>query len=191
MKKRRWILILLLILALLIPGLELVLRRNTALNSLGEWLYKRGRYKEAGKIFDGYAEEEEGAANLAKSRYKQGDYESAADAAEQALQKDQNNAETHYDKGNIAFMNEDYQSAVEEYEKALLLNPEDDDARENLELALTKLDKNPPPPPDPNEDEDKKNEEEVRNILDALDNLEARERKQQDKQGTPKTDNWW
>ncbi len=88
-------------------------------------------------------------------------------------------------------MNEDYQSAVEEYEKALLLNPEDDDARENLELALTKLDKNPPPPPDPKEDEDKKNEEEVRNILDALDNLEARERKQQDKQGTPKTDNWW
>ncbi|MDY0381387.1 MAG: tetratricopeptide repeat protein, partial [Candidatus Cloacimonadaceae bacterium] len=146
---------------------------------------------EAGKIFDGYAEEEEGAANLAKSRYKQGDYESAADAAEQALQKDQNNAETHYDKGNIAFMNEDYRSAVEEYEKALLLNPEDDDARENLELALTKLDKNPPPPPDPKEDEDKKNEEEVRNILDALDNLEARERKQQDKQGTPKTDNWW
>ncbi|MDD3548206.1 MAG: hypothetical protein PHT61_08185, partial [Candidatus Cloacimonetes bacterium] len=84
MKKRRWILITLLVLALLILGLELMLRRNTALNSLGEWLYKHGRYKEAGKIFDGYAEEEEGAANLAKSRYKQGDYESAADAAEQA-----------------------------------------------------------------------------------------------------------
>ncbi|MCK9556897.1 MAG: tetratricopeptide repeat protein [Candidatus Cloacimonetes bacterium] len=192
MKRKRGVLLLLLALALLIPGLDLLLRKHSVYNSLGEWLYRQERFDKAAKVFDGLAEEEEGAANLAKSLYKQGEYDGASEAAEQALQKSEDKADLHYDRGNIAYMKEDYKTAVEEYEKALLMNPEDDDARENLELALTKLDENQAsPPPEPKEDEDQRNEEEVRNILDALDFLEARERKQQSKQGAPQTDYWW
>lgn len=191
MHKRKTMFVMLLILLAFLIG-ELMFRPRAALGSLAKMLYSRQRYEAAGKIFDRYKDDEESAANLAKSHYRQGDYKQAQEAANSALQMNPEDASALYDRGNIAFKEQDYQKAVEYFEEALLRNPVDSDIRENLELALQKLQENPPPPPpEPKQEENKREEEEVRNMLEALDNLEARERKNQRRQEIPKVDNWW
>ena len=108
------------------------------------------------------------------------------------MKKDPAGAALHYDRGNIAFQKEDYEAAVNSYEEALLIDPSDEDCKANLELALKKLDENPPEPELEQESEDEqRDEEEVRNILEALDNLETRDRKKQENKTPPKTQNWW
>jgi tetratricopeptide (TPR) repeat protein len=189
-KQKIMLIVLLLLLALLLA--ELLFRPRTVFSSLAQMLYKQQRYESAAKIFDRYKEDEAAAANLAKSRYQQGEYQQAQEASEAALKKQPDNAESLYDRGNIAFKEEDYSKAVEYFEEALLKDPTDNDARANLELALQRLAEKPPPPaPEPKPDKDKREEEEVRNMLEALDNLEARERKNQRRQEIPKTDHWW
>lgn len=53
-------------------------------------------------------------------------------------------ASAHYNLGNTLFAGQKYKDAIEEYKKALRLEPKREDARHNLELALAKL-----PPPNP------------------------------------------
>jgi tetratricopeptide (TPR) repeat protein len=53
-------------------------------------------------------------------------------------------ASAHYNLGNALFVDEKWKDAIEEYKKALRLEPRRDDARRNLELALARI---PPPPP--------------------------------------------
>jgi len=63
----------------------------------------------------------------------------AGDAPDTALR-----ASAHYNLGNTLFAGQKYKDAIEEYKKALRLEPHREDARHNLELALAKL-----PPPNP------------------------------------------
>lgn len=63
----------------------------------------------------------------------------AGDAPDTALR-----ASAHYNLGNTLFAGQKYKDAIEEYKKALRLEPKREDARHNLELALAKL-----PPPNP------------------------------------------
>ncbi|MCB5253675.1 MAG: tetratricopeptide repeat protein [Candidatus Cloacimonadaceae bacterium] len=194
MSGKQKILLSILAFLLLLLILELVLRPQVFRNSLGRELMNLKRYESAQKLFAKDAENESAvsAGNLAKSRYKKGDFSEAESASEEALTKDPEAAALHYDRGNIAFQQEDYEAAVKSYEQALLSDPTDEDTKANLELALKKLDENPPPPePEPEPDEEQRDEEEVRNILEALDNLEARERKNQNDRTPPKTQNWW
>ncbi len=53
-------------------------------------------------------------------------------------------ASAHYNLGNTLYAGQKYKDAIEEYKKALRLEPAREDARHNLELALAKL-----PPPNP------------------------------------------
>ena len=68
-------------------------------------------------------------------------------------------AEKHkafHNLGNT-FMNEKkYQEAVEAYKNALRNNPNDDETRYNLALAMEMLDKNPPPPDNKDNKDDNK-----------------------------------
>jgi tetratricopeptide (TPR) repeat protein len=54
-------------------------------------------------------------------------------------------AQAYYNLGNIYFMHERYDLAVDSYQEALLRMPDDADARYNLELALQRLMPTPPP----------------------------------------------
>lgn len=45
----------------------------------------------------------------------------------------------NYNLGNIAFNNSDFRSAIENYKRALRIDPDDDRARQNLRLAQLKL----------------------------------------------------
>ena len=183
------ILLIVLIVLILALILELLLRPDVFFNSLGSELYGLKRYKAADAIFNRHQDKAENLANSSKSRYKSGDFKAAQEPSDQALENALNDPSLHYDRGNIAYQDKDYQGAVDSYREALLLNPNDRDAKANLELALRKLKENPPPPPQ--KQEEQSDQEEVRNILEALDNKEARDRQQQQGNQAPRTDKWW
>ncbi len=80
--------------------------------------------------------------NAANALYRQGDYAEALKQLQKALQVDESDAlaqNAHFNAGNAAFNGEDWQAAVDDYTAALLRNPDDQDAKINLELALQKL----------------------------------------------------
>ena len=191
MARKQKIFTILILLIGLILLFEIVFRHSAFLNSLGTLLYRRQNFATAEQIFSRNGDEAPAAANKAKSHYKQGEFAEADSAAQDALQVLEDSADVHYDRGNIAYMQDDYRAAVESYEKALLIDPDDEDVRANLELALKKLEENPPPKPQPKSEEQEREKEEVQNALEALDNLEARERKEQSPKTSPKIDNWW
>ncbi|HNQ42844.1 MAG TPA: tetratricopeptide repeat protein [Candidatus Cloacimonadota bacterium] len=193
MKPRsRRILLFMLIIVLVALLSELILRPDVLFNSLGSELFGLKRYKSADSIFSRHSKSPENLSNSSKARYKSGDYPEAKDRSEAALGLAKNDPNLLYDRGNIAYQEQDYQGAVKFYRDALLLNPHDQDTKANLELALRKLQENPPPPPQKQEDQkDQKDQEEVRNILEALDNKEARDRQQQNDRPIPRTDKWW
>ena len=80
--------------------------------------------------------------NAANTLYRQGNYEEALKQLQKALQVGEPDAlaqNVHFNAGNAAFNGEDWQAAVDDYTAALLRNPDDQDAKVNLELALQKL----------------------------------------------------
>jgi hypothetical protein len=81
--------------------------------------------------------------NIANVHYRQEDYEQAQGAIERALiaAEGQGGLSQHsfYNLGNIFFQSEQYETAIEAYKEALRLNPNDIEAKQNLELALRQL----------------------------------------------------
>lgn len=82
-------------------------------------------------------------ANLGIALAENGALERARQALDYALSKANNNssliAQIHYNLGNIQYLERKYMEAIAEYQKALLLNPDDHAARYNLELAYRRL----------------------------------------------------
>ena len=80
--------------------------------------------------------------NAANTLYRQGDYAGALEQLQKALAVAQADAvadNAHFNAGNASFQSEDWQAAVDAYTQVLLRNPDDYDAKINLELALQKL----------------------------------------------------
>ena len=80
--------------------------------------------------------------NLASSLYRQQDWEGAGKALQTV--KDiapagENAARWHYNSGDVALQKKDYASAVEAFRQALLLTPDDLDAKENYIYAKLML----------------------------------------------------
>jgi len=77
-----------------------------------------------------------------------GQYETATLALRQAIQRGDTalQANAHYNLGNLAFAQADYTTAIRAYQQAILLRPNFEDARFNLELALSYLDQPTPTP---------------------------------------------
>lgn len=77
-------------------------------------------------------------AEQADSAYKAGNYKEAVRLYESAL-KTEKSAETYYNAGNAYFRLDDYPRAILNYERALRINPSDEDAAYNLDLCRTKI----------------------------------------------------
>lgn len=79
--------------------------------------------------------------NAGNVYYRQEDYENALLQAYQALRNaDESVAQSaFYNIGNVQFNTQDYEAAIESYKEALRINPNDIDAKHNLELALRQL----------------------------------------------------
>ena len=118
-----------------------------------------------------------------------------ADSIFNALSQSSNNTQikesSFYNLGNIAFDKLDYQKSISMYKHALRINPNNDDARDNLRLAQLKLkeqqnnkDKNK----DKNKDQDKQDNKDKQQNKDNQDQSkdnkqnEQKDEKNQDKQ---------
>ena len=121
-----------------------------------------------------------------------------ADSIFNALSQSSNNTQikesSFYNLGNIAFDKQDYQKSISMYKHALRINPNNDDARDNLRLAQLKLkeqqnnkDKNK----DKNKDQDKQDNKDKQQNKDNQENQdqskdnkqnEQKDEKNQDKQ---------
>jgi len=79
--------------------------------------------------------------NMAGALYNQGGYEEAVERFEKALktQDSAQNLRSHFNLGNTYFQMEDFQKAIEQYQRVLELNPDDMDAKFNLEYARKRL----------------------------------------------------
>ena len=111
-------------------------------------LYNRGRFAEAEKA---YADADMNHPKDIRHRYNRGcaayqnsDYQGAAAAFSSVLRR-ADDGETRfkaaYNLGNTAYKQGDFGSAIAYYKKAILSNPENGDAKYNLELALKRLQK--------------------------------------------------
>jgi Ca-activated chloride channel family protein len=81
--------------------------------------------------------------NAANTHYRQAGYEQAQQELEHALVSEEGQGSldqnSYYNLGNIFFQAEQYETAIEAYKEALRLDPDDLQAKQNLELALRQL----------------------------------------------------
>ena len=96
--------------------------------------FRKGLVKDSTSFISSY--------DLASSLYLQKDYDNAAKALERVESRlpDSEYADRwHFNKGNIALQQQDWQTAVEAFKQALLLNPGDLEAKESYIYAKKKL----------------------------------------------------
>ena len=109
-------------------------------------LYNQGRFAEAEAAYaDGdmsHPKDIRYRYNRGCAAYQNSDYQGSTAAFSSVLRRAED-AETGfkaaYNLGNTAYKQGDFASAVEYYKKAILFNPENEDAKYNLELALKGL----------------------------------------------------
>lgn len=77
--------------------------------------------------------------NLANTLYRMEEYSDAAKYMETAENACQNDADIFYNKGNIALAEKNFNTAVDAFKQALLLRPDDVDAKENYIYAKKML----------------------------------------------------
>ena len=110
--------------------------------------FDEGNYEEALKAYvDAQAEHPDAPAlqyNIANVYFRRGETDEAV-SAYQAVVANESTSElleawAHFNTGNVHFGKESYEDAVTAYSEALKIDPGDIEARQNLELALRKLD---------------------------------------------------
>ena len=83
--------------------------------------------------------------NAGNAYHREGNFETAAAQTQQSIRTSEGELAEHsyYNLGNTYFKVEDWQAAIDAYKEALRINPDDEQAKYNLELALKKLQEQP------------------------------------------------
>ena len=118
--------------------------------------------------------------NSANVLYRTGEYEEALQSYDEALRHagGELRARGFFNRGNTAFRQEQYPEAVEAYEEVLRMNPDDEDAKHNLELALSRM----PPQDQQEEQQDEQEEEEEDEQEEEEDEQEEEEDEQEEEE---------
>ncbi len=114
-----------------------------AANPLKEGIdaYNQGAYDKALKLFIDaqldHPDRPDILYNIGNAYYHTGDYEAAAKSYKEALKSENKllQQKAHYNLGNTDFRKKQYEDALKNYEKALELNPDDIQARQNLDYV--------------------------------------------------------
>lgn len=133
--------------------------------------YRKGLVKDSTSFISTY--------DLASSLYMQKDYENAArtlDKVADQLPQSEYASRWYFNKGNIALQQQDYKTAVDAFKQALLLDPEDLQAKESYIYAKEKL----------KDRQDEKNGQDEKDGEDGEDEKDKKDKKDgQDKQNQP------
>jgi Ca-activated chloride channel homolog len=134
--------------ALLLAGF-LTLRAQTVEGYLqkGNDYYKSGQFDLAERQFRAAIEEDPANTtaryNLANALYHQRKFKDAVDVLNENVQQPaagpQIKSASHYNKGVVYTKQKDLQNSIEAYKAALRIDPDDRQARENLQKALLEL----------------------------------------------------
>ncbi|MEO7176371.1 MAG: VWA domain-containing protein [Saprospiraceae bacterium] len=151
----------------------------------GDKQYEAGKFEEAGKTY-GKVENSQGQFNQGNAYYEQKKYDQAAKSFEKITQSSGADRELKqkawYNLGNSQFKLEDYKSSVQSYENTLALNPKDQAAKTNLELAKLHLAKK-------KKEEEKKKEEDQKKKPDPNKDKKGQQGNQDPKQDKDQKDN--
>jgi tetratricopeptide (TPR) repeat protein len=120
----------------------------------GNELYKNRQYDEAANQYKKAADINEknpkAQYNLGNALYrskKNIDAQKAFDAAAESAKDEGMKSKALYNKGVTYSQEKKLMESIDAYKQTLILNPTDDEARENLQKALNELKKQPPPQP--------------------------------------------
>jgi tetratricopeptide (TPR) repeat protein len=131
-------------------------------NRQGNRLYRQGKYDEALSAYQKAQAEQPDLAelyyNVSNTLHRKEDYQDAVVETLQGLSKADPDlrARAYYNLGNSFYRQGQFAEAIAAYQEALKLNPDDQDAKHNLELAQRQLEKQQPTPsPQPSPTEEK------------------------------------
>jgi len=123
--------------------LDELLLRPKRLTDTGIRHYREGRHPEALEAFEGALQARDDDAwarfNLADALYKNGKFDEAQVLYESLGDDAMLAAPARYNLGNTLFQKQDYPGAIKAYRDTLRVDPNDEETRRNLELALRKL----------------------------------------------------
>jgi tetratricopeptide (TPR) repeat protein len=147
----------------------------------GNEFYKQQQYDKAAaeykKVIDADPSNGKAKFNLANALTKQGrqgeamrSFTEIADNTKEADLK----SKAFYNKGAILSQQKRLEESIEVYKNALRQNPEDKEARENLQKALLELKKKPPPPK--KQDQKKQDQKKNKQPPPRMDRKEAEQR---------------
>jgi len=139
----------------------------SSLNNKGNDMYKKGDFKKALEFYNQAGIEKpdlpEIRYNLGNSLHQQKEWERALQNYQKALQgtPDLSQAQIYYNLGNTFYRLDKYPEAIEAYKKCLGINPNDEDAKYNLEYVRKKLQekKQPQNKNQKNKDKQKQNQQ--------------------------------
>ena len=161
----------------------------------GNDLYKKQQFDKAAKEYEKIPEWDSSFTiarfNLGNALYRSGKKDEANKTIATLLKNEKDvmqSSKLFYNKGVISGSEKKLEESIEEYKNALRKNPDDKEARENLQKALLELKKKNPPPK--KEDKKKKQPQSRMNQKEAmqkLKELEQKEKKVQQKMQNTKT----
>ena len=101
--------------------------------------------------------------NSGNALYRTEEYEEALQSYDESLRHAAGELRSHgfFNRGNTAFQQEQYSEAIEAYEEVLRMNPDDADAKHNLELALRRMSPEDEQQQEEQQDEQEEEEQEV------------------------------
>jgi polyphenol oxidase len=93
-------------------------------------------YQKAESLKKTYGRADYNQGNALYKQNKKNEATNAYERASQMLNKPEHQSQAYYNLGNIAFEDKNYDKAIENYKKALKVNPSDLDTKKNLTAAL-------------------------------------------------------
>jgi len=172
-----------------LTGISLYSQSEKKLIREGNDLFEEDNYSEAEIEYRKSLTEKpgyyKGTFNLGDAMYKQENYEESGklfnEVAEISNESDVK-ASAYYNLGNTFLSEDKFKESIEAYKKSLRLNPDDDDAKYNLEYARKKLNEQQQQEQNQDKDQDKDKDK------DKKDQDKDQDKKDKDKQDQDKKD---